>query len=179
MPVINAFFICLGPLSKRVSQGVRGVLLPGRVKCGMLTVEQLFNCISMRESIDEAPDPQCTSVEHRTTRVGISTVSLERASRIFRALGDSARLRLMVLLAQGEACVTELAAAEGDEISTVSQRLRVLRAEELVARRRRGKHVLYGLADQHVADLISNALAHASEHRSKGLDTTRHERGTV
>ncbi|MEX2263692.1 MAG: metalloregulator ArsR/SmtB family transcription factor [Bryobacteraceae bacterium] len=89
--------------------------------------------------------------------------ALERASRLFRAIGDVARLRLMALLAQGEACVTELAKAEGEELSTVSQRLRILRAENMVVRRRKGKHINYALADQHVMDLVFNALAHASE----------------
>lgn len=48
-------------------------------------------------------------------------------------------------------------------MSTISQRLRVLRAENIVVRRRQGKHVLYGLVDSHVRDLILNALAHAEE----------------
>ena len=52
---------------------------------------------------------------------------------------------------------------EGEDISTISQRLRVLRNEGLVSRRRQGKHIVYGLADQHVVELIANALAHAAE----------------
>jgi ArsR family transcriptional regulator len=72
---------------------------------------------------------------------------------------------LLVFLTRGEACVTEVAEAEGDEISTVSQRLRVLRNEGLVSRRRQGKHIVYGLADQHVVDMIFNALEHAAEPR--------------
>lgn len=59
--------------------------------------------------------------------------------------------------------MTELAQAEGEKISTISQRLRVLRSEHLVVRKRRGKHINYGLADQHVIDLVFSALAHASE----------------
>ena len=89
--------------------------------------------------------------------------ALEVAARLFRAIGDTPRLRLLALLGQGEACVTELAQAEHENISTISQRLRVLRSEHLVVRKRRGKHINYGLADQHVMDLVFNALAHASE----------------
>lgn len=112
-------------------------------------------------------DPTCKPEEHAGARrwPDVTGTALQRASRIFRALGDPPRLRLLVLLAKGEACVTEVAAAEREEISTISQRLRVLRSESLVSRRRQGKHILYGLADQHVADLIFNALAHASEPR--------------
>ena len=89
--------------------------------------------------------------------------SVERAANLFRALGEPARLRLLSRLLEEYRCVGELAAAEGEGMSTISQRLRVLRAEDIVVRRRRGKHVLYGLVDSHVKDLILNALAHAEE----------------
>ena len=89
--------------------------------------------------------------------------SLERASRLFKAIGEAPRLRLLTLLARGEVSVTELAEAEGESLSTISQRLRVLRNENIVLARRQGKQVNYALADQHVMDLVFNALAHVSE----------------
>jgi len=89
--------------------------------------------------------------------------SLERASRLFKAIGEAPRLRLLTLLARGEVCVTELAEAEGETLSTISHRLRILRNENIVQGRRRGKHINYALADQHILDLLSNALAHAGE----------------
>jgi ArsR family transcriptional regulator, lead/cadmium/zinc/bismuth-responsive transcriptional repressor len=66
-------------------------------------------------------------------------------------------------LLDGNRCVGELAEAENEAMSTISQRLRVLRSENIVVRRRQGKHILYGLVDRHVADLVLNALAHADE----------------
>lgn len=88
---------------------------------------------------------------------------VERAASVFRALGDTARLVLLERLAVRELCVSDLAELSGEGLSTVSQRLRTLRAEGLVRRRRSGKHVYYTLADDHVAGLIRNALEHASE----------------
>jgi ArsR family transcriptional regulator len=82
---------------------------------------------------------------------------------LFRALGDAPRLQILRLLAHGECCVSEIVAAANEKFSTISQRLRVLRTEGLVERRREGTHVFYALADRHVADLIRNALAHADE----------------
>jgi ArsR family transcriptional regulator, lead/cadmium/zinc/bismuth-responsive transcriptional repressor len=113
-----------------------------------------------------AAHPACDPTDHHDTRPRtppVSATALERASRLFKAIGDVPRLRLLALLAKGEACVTELAELEGDSISTISQRLRVLRTENLVLRKRRGKHINYALADQHVMDLVFNTLAHASE----------------
>lgn len=50
-----------------------------------------------------------------------------------------------------------------DKFSTVSQRLKILRDEGLVYRKRDGNHLIYGLADRHVADLVQTALEHAFE----------------
>ncbi len=87
--------------------------------------------------------------------------AIEAAADLFRAIGDRERLRLLAVLAGGERCVTELADSVGASLSTVSQRLRVLRSEGLLARRREGKHIYYSLVDDHVAELVANALAHA------------------
>jgi DNA-binding transcriptional ArsR family regulator len=92
--------------------------------------------------------------------------SFATAAHLFRAAGDLERLRLLALLDGAERCVTELAEAVDATLSTVSQRLRVLRAEGLLARRREGKHIYYSLADGHVADLIRSALEHAEEERT-------------
>jgi ArsR family transcriptional regulator len=92
-----------------------------------------------------------------------AAASVERAANLFRALGEPSRLRLLSRLLGQHCCVGDLAEAEGEAMSTISQRLRVLRAENIVVRHRRGKHVLYGLVDGHVKDLVLNALAHAEE----------------
>ncbi|MBX3191416.1 MAG: helix-turn-helix transcriptional regulator [Labilithrix sp.] len=109
---------------------------------------------------------QCGPEEHarRARRHTVSDDQLERAASIFRAAGDLSRLKLLYRLADGEWCVTELAEAAGVGLSTVSQQLRLLRAERIVARRRAGKHIFYSLADAHVSDLIQSAIEHAAEH---------------
>ena len=78
------------------------------------------------------------------------------------------------MLGDGERCVSELSEAADATMSTISQRLRVLRAEGLVSRRRAGKHAYYRLADEHVAELIDSALAHARE-----PDDRRHRGGAT
>jgi ArsR family transcriptional regulator len=87
----------------------------------------------------------------------------EIAAALFRAIGDPERLRLLLRLATGEACVSEIAEEEDDKITTVSARLRTLHAARLVKRRREAKHVFYALADDHVLRLIHNAIDHAAE----------------
>ena len=92
-----------------------------------------------------------------------STEVLERAASILRAAGEPGRLRLLELLLPAERCVTELAQLSGDSLPTVSARLRVLRGERLLSRRREGKHQFYALADNHVAELVQGVLEHAGE----------------
>jgi ArsR family transcriptional regulator, lead/cadmium/zinc/bismuth-responsive transcriptional repressor len=107
----------------------------------------------------------CGPEEHarRSGLAAISDEQLERAASIFRAAGDVSRLKLLHRLSEGEWCVTELAEAAGVGLSTVSQQLRLLRAERIVSRRRAGKHIFYSLADAHVSDLIHSAIEHAAE----------------
>jgi ArsR family transcriptional regulator len=85
---------------------------------------------------------------------------------MFQALGDPERLRLLVRLAEGEACVSELAEDEDEKITTVSARLRILFAARLVKRRRQAKHVFYALADEHLPPMLHNAIEHAAEDRT-------------
>jgi DNA-binding transcriptional ArsR family regulator len=112
--------------------------------------------------VDE-PIPSGKASAHDHAERAISSRSLERAAQLFRAMGDAPRLRILDVLTNREMCVTEIVAAVREKFSTVSQRLRILRQEGLVARRRHGNHLYYALADRHVADLILNALAHAHE----------------
>jgi ArsR family transcriptional regulator, lead/cadmium/zinc/bismuth-responsive transcriptional repressor len=101
------------------------------------------------------------------TRVRLpSRGQLETAAAMFRAIGDPERLQLLVRLAGGEACVSELAEEEGEKITTVSARLKALHAARLVKRRREAKHVFYTLADEHVLPLVHNAIDHAAEGRT-------------
>ena len=67
-------------------------------------------------------------------------------ARLFKALSDPVRLRLLSLIASyagGEACVCELTAAFDVAQSTISHHLRVLREAGLVDCERRGTWVYY------------------------------------
>ena len=109
--------------------------------------------------------PDCVPADHvsRPSLAHIDAEALERAAAIFRALGEPGRLRILAMLAQRAMCVTELAQALAENVSTISQRLKLLRSERLARSRREGKHIFYALADQHIADLVANAFDHATE----------------
>lgn len=116
----------------------------------------------MPETID---DPACAHGAHpdRAPFVAPSDRTLESAAAMLSAAGDPARLRLLLRLAEGERCVSELAEAEGDKLATISARLKLLHSARLVTRRREAKHVHYALNDYHVLRLVRDILDHAAE----------------
>ena len=117
---------------------------------------------------ESTPPAECAVDEHARRappKQRPSEQAFRRAATLFRAAGEVTRLRLLARLAEGEWCVTELAEAAGVPLPAVSQQLSVLRAARIVGNRRAGKHVYYSLLDEHVIELIQNALEHASEDR--------------
>ena len=90
------------------------------------------------------------------------------AAESIQALATPSRLRILARLHGGAASVNELASAVGMEPSAVSQQLRVLRHLGLVVGERAGRQVVYELHDDHVGELLTQAVAHV-EHVRLGL----------
>jgi len=93
---------------------------------------------------------------------------VDTLSRVFAALGEPARLRIVHALSGGELCVGDLAVRLGLAVPAVSQHLRVLRDLRIVRNRRAGKLVYYALDDGHVADLFHLALTHVQGETIQG-----------
>jgi ArsR family transcriptional regulator len=86
-----------------------------------------------------------------------TTRNLEQALRLFRALGDETRLRLIEQLRGGEQCVCDLT----DELETGQSRLsfhlKTLKDAGLVTDRREGRWVYYTL-NAEVFDTLESIL---------------------
>ena len=87
-----------------------------------------------------------------------------------QALATPSRVRILGRLNDGPVSVNELAEAVEMTPAAVSQQLRILRHLGLVTGQRNGRHVLYDLHDEHVAELLDAAIGHV-EHRQ--LELTR------
>lgn len=85
-----------------------------------------------------------------------------------QALATPSRLMILTELRQGPCPVTELAEAVGMEQSAVSHQLRLLRNLGLVTGTRTGRSIVYSLYDNHVAQLLDEAVYHI-EHLRLGL----------
>ena len=84
-----------------------------------------------------------------------------------QALATPSRLRILGRLYEGPCPVNELAAAVGMEPSAVSHQLRVLRHLGLVVGHRDGRQIVYDLYDDHVGELLEQAISHV-EHLGQG-----------
>jgi len=69
-------------------------------------------------------------------------------TKLFRALGDETRLRIVALLSHGELCVCHLEQALELSQPNVSRQLGILRAAGVVDGRRDGSWMYYSLAPQ-------------------------------
>ncbi len=90
--------------------------------------------------------------------------TIDRLSRLFSALSDPTRLKILhALTVTEELCVCDLAAVAELSVSAVSHQLRLLRDRDLVRARREGRMVFYSVADDHVAILMGTGVEHADE----------------
>lgn len=91
----------------------------------------------------------------------------QAVAETMQALSTPSRLRILGRLHGGPSSVNELAAAVGMESSAVSHQLRVLRHLGLVIGRRDGRQIVYDLYDDHVGELLEQAIGHV-EHLRQG-----------
>jgi DNA-binding transcriptional ArsR family regulator len=94
---------------------------------------------------------------------GVDPARLEAVSELLRALANPHRLAILLELGRGPRCVHELVDSLGISQPLASQHLRVLKATNLVAGRRRGREVVYALADDHISHIVDDAISHAGE----------------
>jgi DNA-binding transcriptional ArsR family regulator len=102
-------------------------------------------------------DPELSEIRQ------VDPTAYEAAAALLKALVAPMRLALVDLLSDAPRCVHELVGALDAPQPLVSQHLKVLRSAGLVATTRRGREVVYRLADDHVAHVVADAVAHARE----------------
>jgi DNA-binding transcriptional ArsR family regulator len=81
----------------------------------------------------------------------------------YRLLGDPTRLRVLLTCLEAPIAVGDIAKATGASQSLVSHHLRLLRAARLVRGTRKNKQVFYEAADEHIARMLADMVAHAME----------------
>ncbi|MFI9506209.1 ArsR/SmtB family transcription factor [Nocardia sp. NPDC052566] len=93
---------------------------------------------------------------------------------VFRMLADATRVRVLWALVDRELSVNDLAGCVGKPATSVSQHLAKLRMARLVRTRRAGTTIFYSLENDHVRQLVLDAVYNA-EHAGPGVPA--HHRG--
>jgi ArsR family transcriptional regulator, nickel/cobalt-responsive transcriptional repressor len=92
----------------------------------------------------------------------------EVVAETMQALAAGSRVRILGQLHAGPRSVGELAGAVGMEPSAVSHQLRVLRHLGLVLGTRDGRRIVYELHDEHVGQMLEEAISHVEHLRIAG-----------
>jgi DNA-binding transcriptional ArsR family regulator len=93
---------------------------------------------------------------------------------VLRMLADPTRIQVLWALTDAEMSVNELAEAVSKPAPSVSQHLAKLRMARLVRTRRAGTTIFYSLENEHVGQLVTDAVFNA-EHAGPGVPP--HHRG--
>ena len=89
-----------------------------------------------------------------------------RMADLFKVLADPTRvLAIRALIAGGEMCVRDIAAAVATSQSSISHHLRILRHFQLVRARRSGREIYYSPDDVHVELLLNVCRDHLNHIR--------------
>lgn len=105
----------------------------------------------------------------------IVTDNIQHMTKMFKALADDTRMKIVYALYQEEElCVCDVANIIGSTTATASHHLRFLRNLGLAKYRREGKLVFYSLDDEHISQLIEMAHTH-----SKEIEASKGARGHV
>ena len=83
---------------------------------------------------------------------------LSKYIKIFNALSDEKRIRIMMLLTMREMCNCELTAATGSSQPNLTYHIKILENAGLVVHRRQGKFIYYSLIQDATTNKILNIL---------------------
>jgi ArsR family transcriptional regulator, zinc-responsive transcriptional repressor len=87
--------------------------------------------------------------------------TVDHVARIFKALSDPTRIKILYLLSQEECSVNHISEVLEISQSAISHQLSFLRNIRLVKYRREGVVMIYSCDDSHVISLLNQAIHHA------------------
>jgi ArsR family transcriptional regulator, arsenate/arsenite/antimonite-responsive transcriptional repressor len=103
----------------------------------------------------------------------MATKKMAELERLFQALGDATRLRILGLLLTGEVCVCDIHETLKIPQPKASRHLAYLRRSGLVDTRREGLWIHYRLAE--LSDPVLDAIAAAVRHALTHVDVVQHD----
>jgi len=110
--------------------------------------------------IDDIPEKVQEDISNFNRRENL----IENLSQIFKTLSDPTRIKIIYALMNGPLCVSDISELLGMSQSSISHQLALLRSQNLIKVKRRGRRAYYSLDDDHVLCIFKDGLEHA-EHK--------------
>lgn len=88
---------------------------------------------------------------------------VEKSTRIFKALGDETRIRIIEAIFNGPKNVTDIALCLQMTHSAISHQLKILKDCDIVRSNRQGKEVFYHVSDEHIKTIVDSVFTHTMD----------------
>ena len=85
---------------------------------------------------------------------------IDKVVSFYKVLADKTRLRILYAIKGQEMCAGDIAVLLDMTKSAVSHQLAVMRNMHQIKARRDGKNVFYSLDDEHIVDILEEAMVH-------------------
>ena len=116
------------------------------------------------DDICEIMDPHEDVIERMKTHM-IDDEKYQELTEFFKIFGNSTRLKIISLLSFEDLCVCDICETLNLNQTTVSNQLRILRANNIVKYEKEGKMARYSLTDLHIEMIYKIGLEHTLEEK--------------
>jgi len=109
----------------------------------------------MTRLIGDAEKAECKVGKLRSITEKIDELALDAEAEIFKAMADPCRLKILMLLREGELCVCEIMIGLDRPQSSTSHHLSILKDAGLIKERKDGRWSRYRLSEGAVIDMLN------------------------
>lgn len=109
----------------------------------------------MTRLIGDAEKAECKVDRLRFLTSQVDEKEIEAEADIFKAMSDPCRLKILMLLKEGELCVCEIMVALDRPQSTTSHHLSILKEEGLIRERKDGRWSRYRLSEGAIIEMLN------------------------
>ena len=109
----------------------------------------------MARLIGDAEKAECKVDRLRSLTSQVDEKEIEAEADIFKAMSDPCRLKILMLLKEGELCVCEIMVALDRPQSTTSHHISILKEEGLIRERKDGRWSRYRLSEGAIIEMLN------------------------
>ena len=122
----------------------------------------------MTRLIGDADKAECKVDKLRSITSKLDEKNIEVQAEIFKAMSDTCRMKILLLLREGELCVCEIMIGLDRPQSTTSHHLSILKDRRLIKERKDGRWSRYRLSEGAVIEMLNLVKLIEEAKNSKG-----------